>query len=392
MDQLELLAPTQGDSVYNTLKTMPYAELSGKELIRWTLLFSQLADSLGKSIPSDTILERSVRYVRMNDKDNLKDNAYMNHYLGRSYAKSGKNEDALASYLYVIEMLEKAGDNSLSNLLGYTYSYAADLYLKEYDPKQARLFYRKAAFYFEKAANHRSEAIAYRDLAKCSSFEKDFNKALEYALIADSMAQYINEPILHASLATYLSGIYTNIGRYDAAEDKIRKAIDAFPQNSHYHYLTLTELYLRQARYQDANLLLDSISSLVSSPQRKLAVLNYRYKIERKLGNSDNALLLLEQERMIADSIRNQSQAQTLYEVEQKYAQEQLLNANNQLQIKYQQVVIVVIALILLLLIIFFLFRAKEHKREQNEFLLKQELSLKEQESEKQQLRLREQE
>ncbi|MGL5731370.1 MAG: helix-turn-helix transcriptional regulator, partial [Bacteroidales bacterium] len=67
-------------------------------------------------------------------------------------------------------------------------------------------------------------------------------------------------------------------------------------------------------------------------------------------------------------------------------------NANNQLQIKYQQVVIIVIALILLLLIIFFLFRAKEHKRSQNELLLKQELALKEQESEKQQLLLREQE
>ncbi|MGL4806803.1 MAG: hypothetical protein ACRC26_10710, partial [Bacteroidales bacterium] len=256
----------------------------------------------------------------------------------------------------------------------------------------ARLFYRKAALNFEHSNNSRSEAIAYRDLAKCSSYEKDFDKALEYALIADSMAQYINEPILHASLANYLGGIYTNKGLFKDAESSIRRAINVYPQNGVFHYLALTELYLKQARYKDANLLLDSVSSLVSSPQRKLAVLNYRYKIERQMGSFDKALSYLEQEIAIADSIRHRSQAQTLFEVEQKYAQEQLMNANNQLQIKYQQVVIIVIALILLLLIIFFLFRAKEHKRSQNELLLKQELALKEQESEKQQLLLREQE
>lgn len=392
MDQLESLTPIYSDSAYNGLKALGNTELSGPDLIRWSLLYSHLADSLGKPMPSDTILERSARFLRMNEKENIRDNAYINHYLGRAYAKAGKNEDALATYLYVLEMLEKAADTSLTNLLGYTYSYAADLYLKEYDPKQARLFYRKAASNFEKARNNRSEAIAYRDLAKCSSFEKDFPKALEYALIADSMAQSINEPILHASLANYLGGIYTNIGKYKEAEKSIRRAINVYPQNGVFHYLALSELYLKQARYQDANLLLDSVSSLINSPQRKLAVLNYRYKIERKLGNYNNALAFLEQERIIADSIRTQNQAQTLYEVEQKYAQEQLMNANNQLQIKYQQVVIVVIALILLLLIIFFLFRAKEHKRSRNELLLKQELAFKEQESEKQQLLIREQE
>ncbi|MGL5635814.1 MAG: hypothetical protein ACRDD8_16705, partial [Bacteroidales bacterium] len=148
IDQLESIAPVRADSAYNALNAIPHDDLSGQDLIKWSLLFSHLADSLGKAIPSDTLLERSARYLRMNDKENIKDNAFINHYLGRAYAKADKNEDALATYLYVIEMLEKAGDKSLSNLLGYTYSYAADLYLKEYDPKQARLFYRKAALNF----------------------------------------------------------------------------------------------------------------------------------------------------------------------------------------------------------------------------------------------------
>lgn len=99
MDQLESLTPIYSDSAYNGLKALGNTELSGPDLIRWSLLYSHLADSLGKPMPSDTILERSARFLRMNEKENLRDNAYINHYLGRAYAKAGKNEDALATYL-----------------------------------------------------------------------------------------------------------------------------------------------------------------------------------------------------------------------------------------------------------------------------------------------------
>lgn len=388
LEKAESLYKNNPDSAYSILtKSINEKELSGDNLVTWCYLSSVLADSLHKKLPSDTLLLQAKRNIPKNEDSDIA--VYIDYYAGRALARKNENKEALSLYL---EALNGAESRNLINLAGYICSYMADLFIAEFDGAQALLFYKKAEDFFERFGNKRSQIIAYRDIAKSYSVINDFNKAIYYIHKADSMASEFDEPILHASIASYTGRFYTKIGDYKEAERYIRKAMNDMPNYKYQSYISLIDVYMGQGRYSEAKSLLDSLSYMPIMKSKQVTLYKYRYLVSKKSNNLDSALLYLEKENILADSIRRVNQAKNLYEIEQKYAQEQLINANNKLKIKYQEVVIVVIGLILLLLIIFFFFRNKEHKREQNELRLKQEIIEKEKESEIHKARLREQE
>lgn len=388
LEKAESLYKNNPDSAYSILtKSINEKELSGDNLVTWCYLSSVLADSLHKKLPSDTLLLQAKRNIPKNEDSDIA--VYIDYYAGRALARKNENKEALSLYL---EALNGAESRNLINLAGYICSYMADLFIAEFDAIQALSFYTKAEKYFEKSGNKRSQTIATRDIAKSYSYDKNFEKALVYALKADSMAQDINEPILKASISSYIGRFYTKLGDYPKAEKYIKIAINDLPRYAYQSKLALVDVMMAQNKSSEAKLLLDSLSSQMIEPKQKIVLYKYQYQVEKYLKNYVDALMFLEKENVLADTLRTSSQAKTLYEIEQKYAQEQLINANNKLKIKYQEVVIVVIGLILLLLIIFFFFRNKEHKREQNELRLKQEIIEKEKESEIHKARLREQE
>ncbi|MGL5787299.1 MAG: tetratricopeptide repeat protein [Bacteroidales bacterium] len=388
LEKAESIYKNNPDSAYSILKkSINPRELSGDNLVKWCYLSSVLADSLHKKLPSDTLLLQAKRNIPKGENSDIA--VYIDYYAGRALSGQKENKEALSLYL---EALKGAEERNMLNLAGYICSYMADLFIAEFDGGQALVFYSKAEKYFESVGNKRSQTIAIRDIAKSYSYDKNFEKALVYALKADSMAQTINEPLLHGSITGYLGRFYSKLGQYDEAEYHIRKSIRMAPQYAYQSHFVLVDILMAQKELGKAKLLLDSLSQDMVSQKQKMVLYKYQYQVEKYLNNHVKSLEYLEKESLLADSLRASSQAKTLYEIEQKYAQEQLINANNKLKIKYQEVVIVVIGLILLLLIIFFFFRNKEHKREQNELHLKQELIEKEKESEIHKARLREQE
>ena len=388
IETAELIYKNNADSAYSILtQSVNAKELSGNNLIKWCYLTSVIADSINKELPSDTLLLKAKSSLPKDDETDV--SVYIDYYAGRALASNNKNEEALTLFL---EALNKAETRNLNNLSGYICSYMADLFIAEFDAVQALNFYSKAERFFEKSGNKRSQTIAVRDIAKSYSYNKDFHKALSYALKADSMAQSINEPLLHTSINSYLGRFYSKLGDYAKAEKYVRRSIQIAPQFAYQSHLVLVDILMSQGKLEKAKLMLDSLSQGMVSQKQKLVLYKYQYQVEKSLRNYVKSLEYLERESLLADTLRNSSQAKTLFEIEQKYTQEQLLNANNKLKIKYQEVVIVVIGLILLLLIIFFFFRNKEHRRAQNELRLKQELIEKEKESEIQKSQLREQE
>lgn len=388
LEKAEGFYPMNPDSANIVLhESIDAKDLSGNDLVKWCYLSSLVADTLNQKLPSDTLLVKASRHVRKAEKSDMA--VYIYYYTGRALADNKDYKEALEFYLDALKIAE---EQRMFNLAGYICSYMGDLYLAEYDGTQALAFYSRAESFFENAGNKRSQAIALRDIAKSYSYGKDFNKALLYAFKADSIVQKFNEPLLKGSIAGYLGRFYSKLGDYKKAEFYIRKSIDMAPQYAYQSQLALVDIMMAQRRLIEGKNLIDSLSSCVLVPKQKMVLYKYRYEVEKYLHNMDSALVYLEKENLIADSIRSTNQAKTLYEIEQKYEKEQLINANNKLKIQYQEVVIVVIGLVLLLLLIFVFFRSKEHRRKQSELKLKQELVEKEKEAEINKAQLREQE
>jgi len=353
-------------------------------LADWCLLEAEVRDSLREDMQIDTLLfEKVITFYEKKKNVDTKAKAY--YYYGRSLMDYGNNTDALLAFMKALEYADLAQQY---NLAGYISSYMGDIYIDQYESIQAREHLLKAADYFKRANNLRSEIFANRDIAHTYLIDKEYNKALEYVSIADSMSKNLDDNLIRGSLANYYASIYLDLGMFDLSDKYILESINLGPTQKKNYYILMGS-YIQQKRYKEAKHYLDSLKNLSNNtPVDEYIILKRYYLLEKEQGNDKQALHYYERSTQLENIILKEKNAEELYKVEKRYDRERLINRHNQAKIKEQQlwIIITVFGLILLLLLVTNWYI--NNKRKTKELMYKQELATKELEAANQELRM----
>jgi len=355
--------------------------MSVKTMAEWNILTAEIRDSLRMQIAMDTAqFHKVVDYYEKNYPYNEK--AKAGFYYGRALADANDSKTAIPVYL---EALERAEIAENYNLAGYISSYAADLYWGELNAPLAGDYYVRAANFFEKAGNTRSHIIALRDIGRMYYVNKQNEKALDYILIADSLCEKIDDIKLKTVLKDLLANIYLTLENYELSEKYLNQSIQLSEERRMAYYYIQVQTSISQKDYNLARIYLDSIS--LKTDLENKSVFNYfHYTIEKDLGNFEKALGFYEKAMSLTDSLWSKNHAKELYEIEQKYRREHLINANNQLKLQRQYYWIVVISLGLLAVILAAILISVFYHRKNKELRLRQDILKKEKEIETQRL------
>lgn len=349
--------------------------MSDENLAKWCMLNGDIRDSLKLEMDIDTtLLHRAFSYY--GKRNNLASKAKIGLYYGRSLVLENDFDRAIPVYLFALEQAGLAKD---FNLAGYISSYTADVYYSEYESELARNYYLKAEEYFSLANNIRSQAIAFRDIGYTYSLDALNEEALSWLLKSDSVSRILEDSILMASIMNASGIIYYELGQYNLAEDCILKSVPLMKDNELSNYNVLVDIFIKQKEYSKANRYLDSLSLYLDDAEWKVSFYRQHYMLEKERGNADMALKYYELCMQCTDSIWEENHSKELYEIAQKYEQEHLINANNELKIQKQRILIIVIFLGILIAALSIGARALIRRK-------KKELAVKEQEAEKQRL------
>lgn len=240
ISQAETLLKTNLDSTYLLLNNIIIPDdLDDKLFAYWCMLSGKVAESLHKDMPSIPSLLRAQSWYKQYGTVN--ERAQIGLYLGRSYMKEKKYEEAMSIYL---EVLDIAKNNKVYDLAGYICSYIADLYELKNMLNESRVKYQESSEYFMKANNSKSYALALRDVSYIFCLQDSFDLALQTLEIADSIVITINDSAAISSIANALGNVYTLMDSFYLAEKYLLSSLEFDTIETAPTYLALSTIFL----------------------------------------------------------------------------------------------------------------------------------------------------
>ncbi len=348
-------------------------ELPNNQKARWCMLMSRTSNKLNKDLPySDQLFDAWKWYKKYGTKA---EEVEIGLYLGRAYVKDKSYVKATNAYS---EALELALDSKDYNQAGYISSYLGDLYNFNSLKDGERTKYEEAAYYFKKAGNLRSHALALRDVSKTWAMQDSLDKALTIMKEAESILLELKDSVALSSISNGLGNIYTLKGDTDAAKESLFRALDLSLTGQAATCTAISQIYINTGDLDSARFYLEKAQTNTRNIYTPASIL-FRYsKIEKMRGNYEQALLYIEQFNSAKDSIYDSKSEVNIIEAEKRFNHLSLLNRNRELQIsRYVYMLLAALTLIFALLI-WIVFQIKDRKRlfkinEQRELLEQKE-------------------
>lgn len=375
INDAEALLETKPDSAYLLLDSITMADnLSDKLLARWCMLYGKAADKVFKDMPYVSQLLRARTWYEKHGT--TYEQAQIGLFLGRSYVEDREYMKAMDAYTQALEVAERAKEY---NVAGYISSYMGDLYDLKGFFQETLDKYNQSADYFLKADNKRSYALALKFMSQTLAFEDSCSLALDYLLKADSIVISIQDSDAMSTIANGLGNVYRMLGDTEKAEMYLLKSLEVDSLEMGPSYLALSELYMNMGDLDKARSCLEKSRKMpITNPYTPISSLYTEYEIEKKYGNTELALSILEQYVKQVDSVYNATINLDVLDAEKRYNHVLLLNENARLHNNnlIALIIIVVIVCIGLLLYIVVLY----YNNRKNKMLYDQEVKLKENE------------
>lgn len=354
IDGAESLMVTYPDSAYNLLETILLPEnLSDPLLARWCMLYGKAADTLRRKMPYVHQLTAALEYYEQ--KNRPFEQAEIGFYLGRSYVEDKELEKAAETYL---DALDVALQTKNYNQAGSISSYMGDLYDFQDMDTLALEKYKKAAGYFCRAGNYRSQVFAMRDVARTYVFADSCEAALAVLREAEEIASALKDPIVLGDLYNALGNVYSSLGQTALAENYLLASLQTDSTDNAPNYLALAEVYRKTKDFERARLYTEKASALSSmNTDVPFTVMYTSYLIEKESNNLKEALAYLERYQIVLDSITAIRNKANIIEAEKKYDHFKVLSENMKLEVKVQRTFIFLILLCAASLVIILIYQ-----------------------------------
>lgn len=329
INEAETLLETRPDSAYQLLDSITLADnLSDKLLARWCMLYGKAADKVVEDMPYVSQLLRARTWYEKHGTPY--EQAQIGLFLGRSYVEDREYMKAMDAYTQALNIAEKAKEY---NVAGYICSYMGDLYDLKGFFQETFDKYNQSADYFLKAGNKRSYALALKFMAQTLAFEDSCSLALDYLLKADSIVTCLQDSGAMSTIANGLGNVYRMFGDMENAEMYLLKSLESVDSlEKATDYSALSKLYIDMEDLDKARLCLEKSRRMpVSNSDTPISNLYAEYEIEKKSGNTELALSILEQYAEKADSIYNATIHLDVLDAEKRYNHVLLLNENARL-------------------------------------------------------------
>ncbi|WP_455638163.1 tetratricopeptide repeat protein [Parabacteroides sp.] len=372
INEAEALLETRPDSAYVLLDSITMADnLSDKLLARWCMLYGKAADKVFEDMPYVSQLLRARAWYEKHGTPY--EQAQIGLFLGRSYVEDREYKKAMDAYVQALNVAENAEEY---NVAGYICSYMGDLYDLKGFFQETFDKYNESADYFLKADNKRSYALALKFMAQTLAFEDSCSLALDYLLKADSIVTSIQDSSVMSTIANGLGNVYRMLGDTDKAEKYLLRSLEADSLEKATSYLALSELYMDMGELDKARLYLSkSRIEPITNQNTPIASLYAEHEIEKKYGNIEFALSILEQYVEKIDSFYDSTINLDILDAEKRYNHVLLLNENARLHNNNLIIIITIIGIGSLLCIIILFYNNRKNK-----MLYIQEVKLKEDE------------
>jgi two-component system, NarL family, sensor kinase len=227
--------------------------------------------------------------------------------MGFTYRKMGQNQEAYQYLEMSITAFEK-GKNY--NELATTYNYMGNL-IEEWkkDLITAEVLYRKSIFNAEKANNQESISYSLEFIGIIKSQLGQNDSSVYYLNQSLSIRKELNLPMPLALSYTNLAEIMDKNGDYKSAHQYYNKALQ-ISSAINYHDLT--------------NFLYGNLS-----------------KVHRKRGNLDSAIIYMELQQAMQDSLFDFQKTKEFAEIKEKYEselkEEKIRSLNNKIELDHQK-------------------------------------------------------
>lgn len=372
IDHAETLLEINPDSTYLLLVNITMADnLSDKLLARWCMLYGKAADKVVKDMPYVSQLLRARSWYEKHGTPY--EQAQIGLFLGRSYVEDREYMKAMDAYTQALDVAERAKEY---NVAGYICSYMGDLYDLKGFFQETLDKYNQSADYFLKADNKRSYALALKFIAQTLAFEDSCSLALDYLLKADSIVTSIQDSSAMPSIANGLGNVYSMLGDTEKAEMYLLKSLETDSLEMATSYSALSGLYMDIGDLEKARLYLKKSRGVpITNPYTPISSLYTEYEIEKKCGNTELALSILEQYVEQVNSIYNSTIHLDVLDAEKRYNHVLLLNENTKLHNSNLIIIITIIVIGSFLCIIVLYYNNRKNK-----MLYEQEVKLKENE------------
>lgn len=360
VNQAETLIETNPDSAYFLLNSITVPDKLNDELFaHWCMLLGKVSDNLHKEMPYVFYLIQAQTWYGKHGT--IDERIQIGLYLGRSYVKEKRYDEAMNTYLRVLDL---AKDGKVYNLAGYICSYIADLYELKDLFDQARKKYREGAEYFLKAYNSRSYALALRDVSYTYCLQDSLNLALKSLKVADSII-CANDSVARASILNALGNVYSLMDSQYCAEKYLLKALELDTTEIAPTYLALSTLFLENGDLDKARYYLEKSEQKTKNAYTSVGATYQHYLLEKISNNPIDALFYLELHCQESDSISFVQNNARIDEIEKKYNYVKMLNENNQLRINQLYIFIFFILSVLFCLSLVFLYyiKSKQSKK-----------------------------
>ena len=364
--------------------SVAHPELLSPEVnARWCLMLCQLADSIGTPLPLMDDLDRARYYWER--KGNSHKQALANYYLGRKLKEEKLIKPALKILLDAVKFCSEGND---IELLGFIYTYIAELYYEQYDFQLAKDKFLEAASYFEKAGNKRSKAFAKVNAAHMYAAMDSMQIAFAYIHQADSVLCALGDSSDLSTLYNNWGNIYAMQGELDIAKAYLQKSIAYCPEESAHTYSALGRLSLETDSIEQAEQYFEKAKGPTENPYTHTELYYHLSELEEKKGNINQALAYM---RQYADSTEADILARkeiNLQEVETLFDRKQMMHENAKLHQKSKSIRSYLIGslFLLLLLSVFYVYHLGRKNRriiqltdelqEQKSHLLEQQMAL----------------
>ncbi|WP_338578747.1 hypothetical protein NEE14_014555 [Parabacteroides sp. AD58] len=364
--------------------SVAHPELLSPEVnARWCLMLCQLADSIGTPLPLMDDLDRARYYWER--KGNSHKQALANYYLGRKLKEEKLIKPALKILLDAVKFCSEGND---IELLGFIYTYIAELYYEQYDFQLAKDKFLEAASYFEKAGNKRSKAFAKVNAAHMYAAMDSMQIAFAYMHQADSVLCALGDSSDLSTLYNNWGNIYAMQGELDIAKAYLQKSIAYCPEESAHTYSALGRLSLETDSIEQAEQYFEKAKGPTENPYTHTELYYHLSELEEKKGNINQALAYM---RQYVDSTNADILARketNLQEVETLFDRKQMMHENAKLHQKSKSIRSYLIGslFLLLLLSVFYVYRLGRKNRriiqltdelqEQKSHLLEQQMAL----------------
>lgn len=315
MDRAEILLETNPDSAYTLLNNIETPDkLNERQFARWCMLYCRTADKLFEDMLYTEQLDRALSWYK--NHGTAEQQAWMGLYLGRSYVKDKLFIPATKAYSDAFSL---AKEKHLYNVAGYICSYMADLYTYTGQRSEERRKFEEAAKFFKQACNERSYAFALRGVAKTLSFDDSLSLALHCMLMADSIITVLRDSAGIGEIANGLGNIYDLMGDVEKSKACFFKSLNLNTMDQAPTYLALSDLYYNESLLDSARYYLAKATKPTMNPYTSVDRFYLGYFIEKEGGDTEKALLFLEQYLEKKDSLYDEQKQVDIIDAEKRH-------------------------------------------------------------------------